>query len=199
MVHYPFIPGASKSPASVPPLLAAVNPVNSQGIYSALICFSLNIRLFSVRKPIKQQKKQNFFFRSHWCLMVSFSFSIQAFDPSEGVFQPVHLPSTSDLPRLLCAPDIVVCRCPLSVSCFFAVRSGPDQVRHTVSYSVSQPLDFVLVGQLGRHCWGSHVFTNFVLDCSDGRRFFLKRKKKTQHKYSTKTFTSKSKAHHAQL
>lgn len=29
------------------------------------------------------------------------------------------------------------------------VRSGPDQVRHTVSYSVRQPLDFVWLGQLG--------------------------------------------------
>lgn len=43
MVHYPFIPGASKSPASVHPLSAADNPVNSQGIYSALTSTTLNV------------------------------------------------------------------------------------------------------------------------------------------------------------
>lgn len=46
------------------------------------------------------------------------------------------------------------------------VRSGPDQLRHTVSYSVRQPLDFVLVGQLGLHCCGSSFLTRLV-HCTD--------------------------------
>lgn len=67
------------------------------------------------------------------------------------------------------------------------VRSGPDQVRHTVSNSVSQPLD--LVGQLGLYCCGSRLFTSLV-HCSDRRTI------KKMYVPHEKCFTFKSKPHH---
>lgn len=67
------------------------------------------------------------------------------------------------------------------------VRSGPAQVCHTVGQSVSQPLDFVLVGQLGVLGSCCCVLTS-LLHCTNGWRIKnLQKKKKHKIKQGYKT------------